>query len=392
MKKKLAIVTSHPIQYNAPWFRLLNEAGKVKPKVFYTWSQIQNVEKYDPGFGKKIFWDIPLLEGYDYCYVMNTSAEPGTHHFKGLVNPTLIAEIEAWKPDAILVFGWAFHSHLCCLRYFHNKKPVLFRGDSTLLDEKRGVKTLLRRIFLKWVYSHIDIALYVGINNKKYFVIHGLNEDQLVYAPHAIDNIRFEDNEADLAIEAMEMRNQLGISNNEVLLLFAGKLEDKKNPFFLIDLLDKNRNQHLNILFVGNGPLENSLKQKAAADKRIYFLDFQNQKIMPVIYRMADIFILPSTGPGETWGLSLNEAMACGKPVVATEKVGGAVDLIRTNINGIIIHANNTTELELLLDRAFLDKKILYSMGMNSKKIIQQFSFHQIIETIDELMNKLSFA
>jgi hypothetical protein len=74
---------------------------------------------------------------------------------------------------------------------FQGKVPVLFRGDSTLLNEQPGVRKKVRRIFLRWVYKHIDHALYVGTNNKQYFLTHGLKEHQLHYVPHAIDNERF---------------------------------------------------------------------------------------------------------------------------------------------------------------------------------------------------------
>src|ERR1700722_3761487 len=99
--KKLAIVTTHPIQYYAPWFKLLAKSKIVLPKVFYTWGQSQQGTNYDPGFGKKVEWDIPLLEGYDHSFVENIAAKPGSHHFNGIVNPGLINEINKWQPDAI---------------------------------------------------------------------------------------------------------------------------------------------------------------------------------------------------------------------------------------------------------------------------------------------------
>src|SRR5690606_37765332 len=123
LKKKIAIVSTHPIQYNAPWFRLLAKEFNVDLNVFYTWSQSEKGSKFDPGFGKSITWDIPLLDGYNYKFIKNTSKEPGSHHFTGISNPTLIKEIEQWKPDAILVIGWSFKSHLACLRYFKKKVP-----------------------------------------------------------------------------------------------------------------------------------------------------------------------------------------------------------------------------------------------------------------------------
>ena len=236
--KKLAIVSSHPIQYNAPWFALLNESNIVKPKIFYTWQQSQN-DKYDPGFQKVIKWDVPLLIGYEYTFVNNISKDPGTHHFKGLVNPTLNSEIFEWQPDAILVFGWSFDSHLKCIRHFHKKIPILFRGDSTLLDEQGGIKTFLRRLFLKWVYINIDFALYVGSNNKAYFLKHSVKEHQLAYVPHAVDNNRFAEPAHLYEEKALVLKEQLGIHSQDVVLLFAGKLESKKNPFFLLQLVKK---------------------------------------------------------------------------------------------------------------------------------------------------------
>ena len=72
-------------------------------------------------FKKNITWDIPLLNGYEYQFVNNSSKDPGSHHYNGIINPTLISDIETWKADAILVFGWKFNSHLKCLKYFSKK-------------------------------------------------------------------------------------------------------------------------------------------------------------------------------------------------------------------------------------------------------------------------------
>ena len=380
--KKLAIVSSHPIQYNAPWFALLNDVSEIRLKVFYTWEQSKDGKKFDKGFQRQIEWDIPLLQGYEYCFVKNIATRPGTHHFKGLINPSLNRDIEDWGANVILIFGWSFHSHLKCMRYFHGKKKILFRGDSTLIDEKGSLKSLIRKFFLKWVYSHIDVALYVGTNNKNYFVKNGLKPAQLVYTPHAVDNLRFQQNVIELNDNAQQIRENMGFLNGDMVLLFAGKLEKKKNPQLLIHLIHNIKDKKLKLLIVGDGEIEQLLKEMSSNDSRIMFLDFQNQQVMPVIYRVADIFVLPSIGPGETWGLALNEAMACGRPVVATDKVGGAVDLIQNNINGLIIENGNTSEFEELIQKSLLDRSILLKMGIESEKKIRNFSFEKIVTAI----------
>jgi glycosyltransferase involved in cell wall biosynthesis len=386
---KLAIVSTHPIQYNAPWFRLLSERNKVRSRVFYTWGESANGAKYDPDFDRKIEWDIPLLEGYDYKFIDNTSADPGTHHFRGIINPNLIKEIENWQPDAILIFGWNFHSHLKCIRYFHRKIPILFRGDSTLLDEKPNVKRLIRRVFLKWVYKHIDYALYVGSNNRAYFLKHGVNDRQLVFTPHAIDNDRFAEPDIAYTEQAKAWRATLGLAEDQLVVLYAGKLEPKKNPFFLTELAKSIDNERLKILIVGNGILEGKLKKAAKGDPRIKFLDFQNQQQMPVVYRLCDVFILPSAGPGETWGLGVNEAMASGRPVIVSSKAGCAVDLVPENRNGLICNSADPAECKKFVLQCLEDKEFLSAMSHSSKQIISQYSFQRIIDSIEGLLEQI---
>ncbi len=166
--KKIAVVTTHPIQYYAPWFKLLAQRKNVEVKVFYTWSQSAEEVK-DNIFGKTIKWDIPLLEGYNYEFIENLSKNPGTHHKNGIDCPELIGKITKWKPDAVLIFGWYLKSHLEAMKFFTGKIPVWFRGDSTLLDDKLGLRQVLRKYFLTYIYRFIDKAFYVGSQNKAYF-------------------------------------------------------------------------------------------------------------------------------------------------------------------------------------------------------------------------------
>lgn len=383
--KRLAIITTHPIQYNAPWFELLTKRKNAAIKVFYTKGDLSQNGDFDTGFGKVIKWDIPLLTGYEYSFVENVSKKPGTDHFKGVVNPSLNREVAEWKPDAILVFGWSFQSHLNCMRYFHGRIPVLFRGDSTLLDENNGMKKWLRRLFLKWVYWHIDIALYTGTNNKDYFVVHGLEERQLVFAPHAIDNNRFTDHDLTFSQRARSWRKELGFEENDMVILFAGKLEPKKDPGILLELAKRLNDNRVKFLFVGNGEMEKELKEKAEGMKSVRFIGFQNQSVMPIVYRLGDIFVLPSKGPGETWGLALNEALASGVPVIASNKVGGAIDLISPGINGFIFESGNVQDLQKQVMR-FLDSPARMTMGSRSEELIHNWNFNRIIDAIESVL------
>ncbi|HMN24828.1 MAG TPA: glycosyltransferase family 4 protein [Ignavibacteriaceae bacterium] len=448
MHKRFGVIITHPMQYYSPLFRKISESGKIELKVFYTWSQAQG-KKYDPGFGKEVDWDIPLLDRYDYTFVNNISKKPGSNHFNGIVNPTLIREIEEWNADAVLIIGWNFNSHLKAMRYFKGKIPVYFRGDSTLLDERSELKKIARRIFLRWVYSYIDYAFYVGTRNKEYFLAHGLKPEQLIFAPHAIDNERFYDKDGSYRQKALEWRRSLGIKDDDFVFLFAGKLEPKKNPMLLLKaFMQLNLSREINpsispgnskshLIFVGNGVLENELKNyitrslslpqskdiipssvSSRAKSRdedgklkqdlpdgsqvqldnksddatmqqwnnpsIHFLDFHNQSAMPIVYRLGNVFVLPSIS--ETWGLAVNEAMACGLPVIVSDKVGCAFDLVEQDENGYIFKSNDEKELmkvmNLCIDKWKNDKNKFDEMGFSSLNKIQGYSMDVLAENI----------
>jgi len=378
---RLAIITTHPIQYYAPVFKLL--AGNIDVKVFYTWGD-EAQEKFDPGFGKTISWDIPLLDGYSYEWVKNTAPDPGSHHFKGIVNPGLISQIKSWQADAVLIYGWAYDSHLKAMRHFKNKIPVYFRGDSTLLDAKPGAKQLLRTIFLRWVYGHVDHAFYVGSNNSAYFKKYGLKDKQLTFAPHAIDNDRFA---AEKGEEASKIKADLGIKPADILILFAGKFEEKKSPDLLLDAFLTLNMPNTHLLFVGNGILEIGLKTTAGKNSNVQFINFQNQLAMPAIYQACNLFCLPSQGPGETWGLAVNEAMAAGKPVLVSNKCGCAADLVNPGITGEIFEAGNVSSLTKKLHLLIGDKNGLTISGRNAKAKIAGWSFSKQADAMLNVIN-----
>lgn len=378
MAKKIALITSHPIQYNAPLFELMANEPVIDLMVFYTWGEGALGPKYDPDFGKEIEWDIPLLEGYNYTFLKNTSKKPGSQHFKGIINPYLIQEIEEWVPDIVWVWGWSFDSHLKAMRYFKGKVPVWFRGDSTLLDEPKGfsIKKSLRRIFLKRVYSYVDKAFYVGTHNKAYFKAHGLKENQLIYAPHAIDNNRFSYDDELLKLERVQFKAKHGIDENNTVILYVGKLEPRKNPLFLLELMRNLKSNDLKLIIVGDGPLLYTLKHEFKNDERVIFSNFVNQKWMPNLYKLAHFLILPSLS--ETWGLALNESLASGTPIIASDKCGGAIDLIN-HTNGYLFNYKSIDFSDL--------GKWMYNFNLHQFKtrntiFFQRFSYKNIVQQV----------
>ena len=388
--KKLAIIISHPIQYYAPVFQMLAERKKVTAKIFYCWEGLLN-GGFDSGFGQTIRWDVSLLNGYDYEFVPNYAKDPGTDNFWGLNNPSLISRVEGWHPDAILVFGWSHYSNLSVMRYFKGKIPIFFRGDSTLSD-KSGLWLLPRLLFLKWVYKYIDLAFYVGKRNKEYFLKYGLKENQLVWAPHAVDNERFSGNQEELNGKAMKWRKELGIDKDAIVLLFVGKLARKKNPLLLLNTFRNLADNSYHLVFVGSGEMDVILKDASQGLSNVHFLGFQNQGVMPVIYSMSDVFIFPSQGMPETWGLAVNEAMACGKPVIVSDKAGCSEDLVEKEGNGFVFNPDVESDLLNKIKLITFDKNRIKEMGQRSKEIIKNWSVDVLCEKIEDACINSNFG
>jgi glycosyltransferase involved in cell wall biosynthesis len=365
---RLAIISTHPIQYYAPVFQALARSNAVRPRVFFTWSQTALESVVDPGFGRAVTWDIPLLEGYESEFVPNIARRPGTHHFQGVRNPGLTRAIENWGAEAVLVFGWNLHSHLSALRYFKKRIPVFFRGDSTLLDPRPALKAAARRVLLSWIYRQVDVAIAVGSNNRDYYRWCGIPQERIAFAPHAIDTRRFSDPQGTGAERAAQWRHELGIPAAARVIVFAGKLQAKKDPLLLLEAFSR-CNAPAHLVFVGNGELEETLRTRARGRSDVHFLPFQNQRAMPAVYRLGDVFALPSRGPGETWGLALNEAMASRRPVIASNKVGGARDLITEGVNGWVFQSGDLGQLAAVVRTALTcDAITLGAMGLAAER------------------------
>ena len=317
--KRLAILSTHPIQYNAPLFRMLHEDDSIELRVFFskTWDQV----KFDPDFQREVVWDIPVSEGYLHS-THDASTKTGKKDLKGA--------IRNFQPDAILVYGWNFPGHLAMMRTFHGSIPIWFRGDSHLLNPTPFWKGAMRRLVLRWVYRHVDIAFPVGHANEKYYLWSGLSSNQLVHAPHAVDNEFWSRDDAERTQKARAWRERLNIPENAPVLGFSGKLEPLKQVGPLIEAVMTTQSTHL--IIAGSGPLESELKKQAGGHNQIHFLGFVNQSEMPVFYRMLDVLALVSYT--ETWGLCINEALACGARCLVSDRVGCHPDVLSVQSRG----------------------------------------------------------
>ena len=386
--KRLAIVISHPIQYYAPLYQRLARRTDLTVKVFFTWHAGREAAP-DHGFKQPVAWDIALTEGYEFEQVPNTSSDPGMHHFRGLQNPTLVKRVLAWNPDAVHLTGWAWLSHLLALWAFYRLGvPVLFRGDSHLLDTTRhGPAWWVKQALLRRVFSWPQAFLYVGTANRAYYEAFGVAPERLFQCPHSIDVGRFAEPAAAFERDAAQWRRQLHIGDERTVVLFAGKFERKKRPLELMRAVQGGDRRFVLVL-AGAGELEDEIRSLARAEPdRFRVLPFQNQSRMPIVYRLGEVVILPSAF-GETWGLAVNEAMACGRPVLVSDRVGCAADVVDDSCGRVFPWADTSAMMQYLNEMT-VDRVKLAGMGRSAAQRARSYDFPGTETALVDCMRKI---
>jgi len=180
---------------------------------------------------------------------------------------------------------------------------------------------------------------------------------------------------------------ELGIPSSDRVVLFAGKFEPKKRPH---DLLRAFRRAHLeraSLLFVGSGSEERSLRQAATGDPKIFFAPFQNQSLMPRTYAAGDVFVLPSFGEGETWGLAVNEAMCLARPPIVSNHVGCAEDLVLNDRTGLVFPAGDVEQLANALCLALENDTRRDAWGREARALVADYSYEQATRGLREAMD-----
>jgi glycosyltransferase involved in cell wall biosynthesis len=330
MTLRIGFLVSHPIQYYTPIFREL--AKRCDLTVYFAHRQTAE-QQARAGFGVAFDWDIDLLSGYRSQFLTNVSRKPSTDRFWGCDTPDIAREIAEGRFDAFVVPGWALWSYWQAVRACRRAGvPVFVRGDSQLVSQRDGAVRVAKALAFPYVLRRFDGFLHVGQRNRDYLLNYGAPPQRLFFSPHCVDNSAFRaGSEA-----ARRQAASVGATRAGKRILFVGKLIGRKRPFDLLQAAVRMRRNGMPVemAFAGSGELAGSLEQFAkAADLPVQFHGFVNQSEMPAIYAFADAIVLPSDG-SETWGLAINEAMACGVPAVVSDAVGCGPDLIEPGATG----------------------------------------------------------
>lgn len=317
---RIGVLTTHPIQYQVPWFRLLEADPRVDLEVFFC--SLPDAEMQGAGFGVAFEWDVPLLDGYRYRVLENRAKRPSVVRFDGCDTPEIGAVVCSGGWDAFVVNGWMVKSCLqllwACRRH---GVPCLVRGEVNGLRPRAWWKRWVHRA----LFTQYAGFLAIGTRNRDYYLAHGVDRSKIWMTPYGVENERF----------PFAERGERDRGGEPFRFLFTGKLEPKKRPMDIIAAcgrLERMGRDDFEVLIVGDGELRERLAA-ASHGLPVRMLGFVNQSGMARAYAQADCLLLPSDS-GETWGLVVNEAMATGLPAIVSDSVGCAVDLVEPGVTG----------------------------------------------------------
>ena len=376
---RLAVINSHPIQYFAPLFKYLNQDSELSVTALYG-SDFSLRGGIDHGFKQAITWDIDLLQGYQSVFLGEAAKTRDPKGFWSLVCPQVWSEVRSGKYDALLVHGYSYAVNVLGVLAAKSKGiPVFVRSETQERLADAPFKHRIRDAVLSLAYRFVDGFFAIGTSNTRYYRQLGIPDSKIFRVPYTVDNARFTQQAALAEGEAMQLKAKYGIPEGDAVVLYASKFMTRKHPDDLIAAVSRlpNLGRPVTLFMVGTGELQQALEQQVRdlGMTNVVFGGFVNQALLPKIFAISDVFVLPSEK--EPWGLIVNEAMCAGLPIVLSEEIGCVADLVFDGRNGYLTQACDIQGLTEALHKLLSDEARRQAMGGASLAIISEWSYEQ---------------
>jgi glycosyltransferase involved in cell wall biosynthesis len=333
----LVVVNSHPIQYFAPMYGFLSRLLDGKLTVIYA-SEKGLTDSLDSGFETRFRWDVDLLSGYRSVF-LREAVENANRDTNRNECDTLLRVLDQERPSHLVIHGYSDPVARAALRWTRRARcRVMMRGDTW--EGKGEIGWWLRRrtkrmLLRRWFLNSVNCFLAVGQRNARYW--EGIaNGRPVMLVPYGLDRRAFAWAPREERLGAR--RKLLDEVQAGPVLGFFGKLIEKKGIVQLMEFL-RSRGEGFpsaTLLVVGDGPCMERLRDAIPRGWAACFMGFRNQRDLPGMYRACDLVMVPSLRV-ETWGFVVQEASACGVPVLASDAVGCVPDLVAEGKNGWVL-------------------------------------------------------
>lgn len=380
-KPKLVALITHPIQYYAPLYKKLSERNNIDIHVIFL-SDAGTVAYHDPGFGKEIVWDIPLLEGYPYT-ILEQGLNLEKVGFWTRYSPKLLPLLDQLSPDFIMVYGYASKMNWVAQRWaIQNNKKFIYTSDSNFNNSKNYLKNFLKRIAVSKFFKNVTIFLSPSEANERYLIHFGAQKQRIVRSPFAIE------------FERWSSASSPCLPSKDFQFVWAGKFVDIKRPLdfiFALHLITGSTGIEIDALIIGDGPLKGQIKdaiRALPASCRVKMAGFVNQKNMPRELARSEIFVFSSDV--EAYGLIASEAAAAGLALIVADKIGcvGDTVLARPGVNALTYPAGDVEALSKAMSKLIDEPQTRSVMQHESLEIAKGHDISVAAKIIEDVVLK----
>lgn len=286
--------------------------------------------------------------------------------------------------DIIVVGGYATPTGMLAISYLRLKKiPFILNADGGFINKNESA---IKRQIKKYFISGAHAWLSTGDETSKYLAYYGANLKQIFTYPFTS---LLEKDILDAPVNEeikKKIREKLGIEEEKVILSIGRFIFEK--GFDILLKACAHIPKEYGVYIIGGEPTADYLNLKQDLNLiNTHFIEFKTKKDLREYYMASDIFVLPTRA--DVWGLVINEAMACGLPVITTDKCIAGLELIKNDINGFIVSVNDTNMLSVKINEMFKDDILLEKMGQSSLVQIQEYTIENMVKKHIEIFQTI---
>jgi len=384
MSKKTRILFVHntAMWYRRPFFQRLSERYDIR----FVFTHIHVCKDI---YGVELSQSIPGLEGVKYRTLANYGGfAPGV--IREAMGDYDVLVGGSWDSiPEIIETVWYF-----TIAKWRRKPFILYREDWGW--KRTSWKEKLKAPLIRWITRHSDAILVPGKKHREYFLSLGATPEKVFLMPNVSNMVAGEKDE----LHRERLAKELNIENKKVIL-YVGRLVQRKGVDYLIQAFSHLKQDVPNsvLWIIGRGECKGELEalvKKLGLENDVVFIDYIENELLAPYYQLCNVCVVPSIthGMGDPWVFVLNEAMYFGKPVIATDAVGAAFDLIHEGENGFLVPERNAEALYEAMKKILSDKRLEEAMGQKSRRIIEEGfryenmveGFHQAIQYVEARM------
>lgn len=372
-RPRIGFLMGQPTQFEAPFFRDAESTGKGALTVLYL-SADGSSAVYDPELGRRVDWGIDLFCGYRHRTVPR----------RGRL-PWLLNELQPERYDWLVINGYTALPYLIALTIARLRGiRTALRVDSVLFNAGGRARRARKRAAITLLARGFDRFLATGTLAREYLTYFGIEADRIALCPYVVDSERFAREAAELQRERDAIRASFGVPVAAQVILAVAKMNSREAPWDLLGALEGIDRPDLWTVLVGDGEELSALRSQAEARelKRIVFAGYMPYMQLARCYAMADVFVHAATN--EPWGVSVQEAIACGLPVVASSRVGSARDLVLQGRNGFVYASGDAAELRARLV-ATIDNLDLDLVKSANREVLERWNYARTWDGILEV-------